>query len=158
VDAVETTLGWDTIYEPEHARVVSPVSRDWSAYWGGYVLFGWDTFFGATLAGLGDKDLAYANVIEGLHEETTEGFVPNYARAGGWKSSDRSEPPIGSITALCRQRVAVGNVDAHQTHVCKLQQVGLRIENHIVINWAAIPSPLCQLPRRGCRGICRPGP
>jgi putative isomerase len=28
VDAVETTLGWDTIYEPEHARVVSPVSRD----------------------------------------------------------------------------------------------------------------------------------
>jgi len=100
VDAVETTLGWDTIYEPEHERVVSPVSRDWSASWGGYVLFGWDTFFGATLAGLGDKDLAYANVIEGLHEETTEGFVPNYARAGGWKSSDRSEPPVGSITAL----------------------------------------------------------
>ena len=100
VDAVETTLGWDTIYEPEHARVISPVSRDWSAYWGGYVLFGWDTFFGATLAGLGDKELAYANVIEGLHEETAEGFVPNYARAGGWKSSDRSEPPVGSITVL----------------------------------------------------------
>jgi len=100
VDAVETTLGWDTIYEPEHARVISPVSRDWSANWGGYVLFGWDTFFGATLAGLGDKDLAYANVIEGLHEETTEGFVPNYARASGWKSSDRSEPPVGSITVL----------------------------------------------------------
>jgi len=100
VDAIETTLGWDTIYEPEHARVVSPVSRDWSANWGGFVLFGWDTFFGATLAGLGDKELAYANVIEGLHEETTEGFVPNYARAGGWKSSDRSEPPVGSITVL----------------------------------------------------------
>jgi hypothetical protein len=100
VDAVETTLGWDTIYEPEHACVVSPVSRDWSASWGGYVLFGWDTFFGAALAGLGDKELAYANVIEGLHEETAEGFVPNYARAGGWKSSDRSEPPVGSITVL----------------------------------------------------------
>ena len=100
VDAVETTLGWDTIYEPEHARVISPVSRDWSANWGGYVLFGWDTFFGATLAGLGDKELAYANVIEGLREETAEGFVPNYARAGGWKSSDRSEPPVGSMTAL----------------------------------------------------------
>jgi hypothetical protein len=99
-DAVETTLGWDTIYEPEHARVVSPVSRDWSANWGGYVLFGWDTFLGATLAGMGDRELAYANVIEGLHEETAEGFVPNYARAGGWKSSDRSEPPVGSITAL----------------------------------------------------------
>ncbi|MGA7857209.1 MAG: trehalase family glycosidase [Terracidiphilus sp.] len=100
VDAVESTLGWDTIYDPEHDRVISPVSRDWSAYWGGYVLFGWDTFFGATLAGLGDKDLAYANVIEELHEETAEGFVPNYARAGGWKSTDRSEPPVGSITVL----------------------------------------------------------
>lgn len=100
VDAVETTLGWDTIYDPERARVISPVSRDWSAYWGGYVLFGWDTFFGATLAGMGDKELAYANVIEELHEETEDGFVPNYARAGGWKSSDRSEPPVGSITVL----------------------------------------------------------
>jgi putative isomerase len=100
MDAVETTLGWDTIYEPEHTRVISPVSRDWSASWGGYVLFGWDTFFGATLAGLGDRDLAYANAIEELHEETPQGFVPNYARAGGWKSADRSEPPVGSITVL----------------------------------------------------------
>ncbi len=100
IDAIESTLGWDTIYDPEHARVISPVSRDWSANWGGYVLFGWDTFFGATLAGVGDKELAYANVIEGLREETAEGFVPNYARAGGWKSSDRSEPPVGSMTVL----------------------------------------------------------
>jgi putative isomerase len=100
MDAIETTLGWDTIYDPEHARVISPVSRDWSANWGGYVLFGWDTFFGATLAGMGDKELAYANVMEGLREETTEGFVPNYARTGGWKSSDRSEPPVGSMTVL----------------------------------------------------------
>jgi len=28
-----------------------------------YVLFDWDTFFGATLAGIGDRDLAYANAI-----------------------------------------------------------------------------------------------
>ena len=96
VDAVETTLGWDAIYDPERARVISPVSRDWGAYWGGYVLLGWDTFFAATLAGMGDKELAYANVIEELHEETKDGFVPNYARAGGWKSSDRSEPLVGS--------------------------------------------------------------
>jgi hypothetical protein len=100
VDAIETTLGWDTIFDPDHGRVISPVSRDWSTYWGGYVLFDWDTFFGATLAGVGDKDLAYANAIEGLNEETPEGFVPNYARAGEWKSSDRSEPPVGSMTVL----------------------------------------------------------
>ena len=100
VDAIETALGWDTIYEPSKGRVVSPVSRDWSVSWGGYVIFDWDTFFAATMAAIGDKDLAYANAIETLHEETAQGFVPNYARAGGWKSSDRSEPPVGAITVL----------------------------------------------------------
>ncbi|HET6169886.1 MAG TPA: trehalase family glycosidase [Terracidiphilus sp.] len=100
VDAIETTLGWDTIYEPEKQRVVSPVSRVWSVGWGGYVIFDWDTFFAATMAGIGDRDLAYADALETLREETAEGFVPNYARAGGWKSSDRSEPPVGAITVL----------------------------------------------------------
>lgn len=100
LDAIETTLGWDTVYEPEKGRVISPVSRVWSVGWGGYVLFDWDTFFAATMAGMGDKDLAYANALEILREETPEGFVPNYARAGGWKSFDRSEPPVGAITVL----------------------------------------------------------
>jgi len=100
LDAIQTTLGWDTIYDPEQQRVFSPVSRVWSVSWGGYVLFDWDTFFAATMAGIGDKDLAYANALETLREETPEGFVPNYARAGGWKSFDRSEPPVGSITVL----------------------------------------------------------
>jgi len=100
MDAIETTLGWDTIYEPEGNRVVSPVSRVWSVDWGGYVIFDWDTFFAASMAGIGDRDLAYADAIETLHEETLEGFVPNYARTGGWKSSDRSEPPVGAITVL----------------------------------------------------------
>jgi len=100
LDAIETILGWDTIYDPEKDRVISPVSRVWSVGWGGYVLFDWDTFFAATLASIGDRDLAYANALEILHEETSQGFVPNYARAGGWKSSDRSEPPVGAITVL----------------------------------------------------------
>ncbi len=99
-DAIETTLGWDTIFEPEKGRVVSPVSRIWSVDWGGYVIFDWDTFFAATLASIGDRDLAYADAIETLREETAEGFVPNYARARNWKSFDRSEPPVGAITVL----------------------------------------------------------
>jgi len=100
VDAIQTTLGWDTIYDPEHDRVISPVSRVWSAYWGGYVLFDWDSFFAATLAGIGPRDLAYANAIETLRELTPAGFVPNYARAGNWKSFDRSEPPVGALSVL----------------------------------------------------------
>jgi putative isomerase len=100
LDAIETTLGWDTIYDPEKRRVFSPVSRVWSVGWGGYVLFDWDTFFAATMASIGDKDLAYANALETLREETPAGFVPNYVRAGDWKSFDRSEPPVGAITVL----------------------------------------------------------
>lgn len=99
-DAIETVLGWDTIFEPERERVVSPVSRVWSVRWGGYVIFDWDTFFAATLASIGSRDLAYADAVETLRESTNEGFVPNYARAGNWKSSDRSEPPVGSRTVL----------------------------------------------------------
>jgi glycogen debranching enzyme len=100
VDAIETTLGWDTIYEPSKSRIVSPVSRVWSEEWGGYVIFDWDSFFAATMAGIGDRDLAYADAIETLRESTSQGFVPNYARGGGWKSADRSEPPVGAITVL----------------------------------------------------------
>jgi len=99
-NAIETTLGWDTIYEPNLRRVISPVSRVWNLNFGGYVLFDWDTFFAATLAGIGDRDLAYANTIEILREETPNGFVPNFARPGGWKTFDHSEPPVGAITVL----------------------------------------------------------
>ncbi len=98
--AIETTIGWDTIYDPEKQRVISPITRVWSVEWGGYVLADWDNFFAATLASVGSRDLAYANAMELLREETAAGFVPNYARAGNWKSSDRSEPPVGAITVL----------------------------------------------------------
>lgn len=99
-DAIQTVIGWDTIYEPQGRRVISPVSRIWSVRWGGYVLFDWDTFFAATLAATGNRDLAYANAIEICREATRQGFVPNYARSQGWKSADRSEPPVGAITVL----------------------------------------------------------
>jgi putative isomerase len=98
--AIESVMGWDTVYDPTRSRVISPVSRLWSTGWGGYVLFDWDTFFAASLAAVGDRDLAYANVVEVLHEATPAGFVPNYARPGGWKSFDRSEPPVGAITVI----------------------------------------------------------
>ena len=98
--AIETVIGWDTIFDPSRSRVISPVSRVWSVGWGGYVLFDWDTFFAASLAAVGDRNLAYANALEMLRESMADGFVPNFARAGGWKSADRSEPPVGAITLL----------------------------------------------------------
>jgi hypothetical protein len=100
LQAIESVIGWTTLYDPTRSRVISPVSRLWSESWGGYVLFEWDTFFAAALSGAGSRDLAYANAMEILGEATPDGLVPNYARAGGWKSSDRSEPPVGAITVL----------------------------------------------------------
>lgn len=97
VDAIQTVLAWDTIYDPEHDRVITPVSRLWNIHWGGYVLFDWDTFFAAEMAGINNRDLAYANAIEILNEATDHGFVPNFGRSLGWKSEDRSEPPVGSL-------------------------------------------------------------
>jgi putative isomerase len=95
--AVQTCMAWDTIYEPEHGRVVSPVSRIWNVNWGGFVLFDWDTYFAAYLAAIDNRDLAYANAVEITRERTERGFVPNFGTVNNLKSRDRSQPPVGSL-------------------------------------------------------------
>lgn len=95
--AIQTCMAWDTIYEPEYDRVVSPVSRIWNLDWGGFVLFDWDTYFAAYMAALDNKDLAYANAIEITREKAERGFIPNFATASDIKSRDRSQPPVGSV-------------------------------------------------------------
>jgi putative isomerase len=95
--AMQTCLAWDTIYEPERGHVISPVSRIWSVNWGGYVLFDWDTYFAAYIAGLDNRDLAYANAIAITREVTERGFVPNFGTVNNVKSRDRSQPPVGSL-------------------------------------------------------------
>ncbi len=98
--AIESVMAWDTIYDPENNRIISPVSRNWSRERGGWVLFCWDTFFAATLASEGSRDLAYANVLEVLNEASQSGMILNVARAKAIRSEDRSQPPVGSITVL----------------------------------------------------------
>ncbi len=95
--AIQTCMAWDTVYEPEHDRVVSPVSRIWNVGWGGYVLFDWDTYFAALLAAIDNRDLAYANAVEITREKTERGFVPNFGAAANFKSRDRSQPPVGAM-------------------------------------------------------------
>ncbi|HEY3754957.1 MAG TPA: trehalase family glycosidase [Opitutaceae bacterium] len=95
--AVASAIGWDTIYDAPHHRVLTPVSRAWNVNWGGWVLFDWDTFFAGYVAGYFNRDLAYANVIEMLRERAPAGFVPNYSSARIGRSLDRSEPPVGSL-------------------------------------------------------------
>jgi len=104
-EAMEAALMWDTIYDAKHQRVISPVSRLWSIGSGGYVLFCWDNFFAGFMAALGNKDLAYANLLEILNEQTADGFIPNFAYATGQSSVDRSQPPVGSAMLLETYRI-----------------------------------------------------
>lgn len=99
--AIQTAVAWDTIYEPEHQRVVSPVSRIWNVGWGGYVLFEWDNYFAAYLASAESKEIAYANAVEMTREAVESGLVPNFVTTNGVSSRDRSEPPVGAL--ICRE-------------------------------------------------------
>jgi putative isomerase len=95
--AIQSVVGWNTIYDASNDRVITPVSRIWNDNFGGqYVLFDWDTFFGAWMAGLESKELAYANAVEMIKHITPGGFIPNFAGSYGNKSFDRSQPPVGS--------------------------------------------------------------
>ena len=98
--AMQTILAWNLTYDPANDRAISPVSRMWSAGWGGYVLFDWDTYFAAYMYGLYNRDLAFANAVEVTKGITRRGFIPNCYSAYNIHSDDRSQPPVGSLMVL----------------------------------------------------------
>jgi glycogen debranching enzyme len=98
--AMQTILGWNLTYDPENDRAISPVSRSWSAGWGGYVLFDWDTYFASFMYSLYNRDLAFANAVEITKSITKRGFIPNAASAYDIRTEDRSQPPVGSLIAM----------------------------------------------------------
>jgi hypothetical protein len=99
--AVQTVMAWNTIYDPVRGKVITPVSRFWNTFFGGNsVLFCWDTYFGAMLASLDNKELAYANAVEVSAAIKKYGMVPNYVGDAGLGSPDRSQPPVGSRVVL----------------------------------------------------------
>ncbi|MEI6277479.1 MAG: trehalase family glycosidase [Prolixibacteraceae bacterium] len=96
--ALQSVIGWNVIYDASNDRVIFPVSRLWNDNFGGqYVLFDWDTYFGAWMASLESKELAYANAVEITKHITPGGFIPNFAGSYGSASFDRSQPPVGSL-------------------------------------------------------------
>lgn len=99
VEATQAVLNWNVIYDPTHNRVITPVSRMWSSWRGGYILFCWDNYFAAALFSVGNKELAYANIVENTREIDELGFVPN-DNGGNYISCDRSQPPVGSLMVL----------------------------------------------------------
>lgn len=95
--AMCSVLGWNTIYDPQNKRVITPISRSWNSHWGGWVLFNWDTYFVSYMFSLFSKELAYANAVEITKSLTAGGFVPNFSASYGKSSIDRSQPPVGSF-------------------------------------------------------------
>ncbi len=96
--AIQSVIGWNVIFDASNERVIFPVSRLWNDNFGGqYVLFDWDTYFGAWMASMESKELAYANAVEITNAITPGGFVPNFSGSYGSASFDRSQPPVGSL-------------------------------------------------------------
>jgi len=106
-EAIQAATMWNYIYSPAEYGPFLPVSRSWnfvkqakSSDWG-YVIFDWDNIFASYMTSLDptSKLIAYSNMIQVIRSKTAKGFVPNYS-AGGSKSLDRTEPPIGAKVLL----------------------------------------------------------
>jgi hypothetical protein len=91
--ALQSVLGWNTIYDPCGERICSPVSRNWNRGQGG-ILFCWDTFFVSLMFTLGDREKSYLNVKGILDAITDDGMIPNMSNQ---TILDRSQPPVGSM-------------------------------------------------------------
>lgn len=98
--AMQAAIAWNTFYEPNGKRVITGVSRDWNVYNGGYALFCWDCFFSALLCAEFSQRLAEDNFFAMLREQGDLPFVPNSSSGSGFRTLDRSQPPVGSMVAL----------------------------------------------------------
>ncbi|MCK7501732.1 MAG: hypothetical protein MZW92_75860 [Comamonadaceae bacterium] len=105
-EALRTVLAWNTIYDPGNDRVISPVSRAWSA--GGWVLFEWDTYFAAYMLSLDCKELAYANAIAITGEITDTGIRPEQLPAG-----NKEPGPVAAAGGRFRRQGDLQEISGH---------------------------------------------
>lgn len=99
-EAIQSVLGWNTLYDAAHQRVLTPVSRGWNEAWQGYVLFAWDTYLGAYLFALDNKELAFSNAIAVTKYPNANGNIGHYQMGDGTVAL-MSQPPIGAL--ICWQ-------------------------------------------------------
>jgi len=104
--AVQAAVMWVWIYTPiENSGPILPVARSWKGPGQSpdfsYVMFEWDNFFASLLAGIEscNKDMVYSNLFQVVKSKTAAGFIPNFS-AGGIKTEDRTEPPVGARVVL----------------------------------------------------------
>ncbi len=96
-ESMQSVLGWNTLYDADKNRVISPVTRGWNEAWHGYVLFEWDTYFAALLFALDNKDFAYSNAIAITKGQKNNGQV-GFIQWPHGTAGTQSQPPVGALT------------------------------------------------------------
>lgn len=92
--AMQSCLGWNTVYDPCKNIICTPVTRNWMR--NGYTaLYCWDTLLAGMMFSLDDVPVGYLNVKEMLDAADVQGMVPNATSAKG--NSQHSQPPVGSM-------------------------------------------------------------
>lgn len=94
---IQSVLGWNTLYDRDKNRVITPVTRGWNEAWHGYVLFEWDTYFASLLFALDNKDLAYSNAIAVTKGQENNGQV-GFVQWPHGSPGTQSQPPVGALT------------------------------------------------------------
>lgn len=94
---IQSVLGWNTLYDHDNNRVITPVTRGWNEAWHGYVLFEWDTYFASLLFALDNKELAYSNAIAVTKGQENNGQV-GFVQWPHGSPGTQSQPPVGAFT------------------------------------------------------------
>jgi hypothetical protein len=97
VSAIADNMNNSRIYSNDNHVLAHSVCRAWADTPNTDPYFCWDSFFTANLAAIDDLQGAQSTVRTMLSYQTPEGLVPNYAKLGGGVSTDRSQPPVGSL-------------------------------------------------------------
>jgi putative isomerase len=94
---IQTALGWNTLYDVQKDRIVTPVTRGWNEAWQGSVLFNWDTYFAALLYSLDNKEYAYATVFSVTNGNPLSPSVQQNQYPGKTGIGGMTQPPVGSM-------------------------------------------------------------
>ena len=104
-DAIMRGVYWNTTYEDTRGRAFTTLSRSWCSNirekdgCGSFVLYTWDTAFAAILAGIQDRNAAYASILSIFDEACESGLIPNHTFETN-KSYDRTAPPVLAYCVL----------------------------------------------------------
>ena len=95
--AIADNLNNSRIYSSDNKMIAISVSRRWADSANTNPYFCWDSFFNALLACLDNPEMGRQTARAILSYQSPDGLVPNFAHWNSGISTDRSQPPVGSM-------------------------------------------------------------